>query len=403
MRNKLIFLVTIKLVTAPVWAQSENPPSIVGTLNSIQISQALQSGLNAYQKGDYPAALKHLISLANSGNAAAQLQLGTMNELGQGVPPNAQRAVAQYRQAAELGNAEAQYRLGEKYELGEGVAQDKKAAARWYEKSAAQGNSKAKAKLNAEAQSAKLAVAAELAYWNNVKAKQAAEAKAKEEAEALATKRAIAAELAYWNKIKETQQSATATQTAKLPAKNEFQLGLEAYQKGDYPAALERLIPLANKGDAAAQLQLGIMNEQGQGVPKNAQRAVLRYRQAAELGNAEAQFLLGEKYHLGLGIAQDKKTAMLWLKKSAGQGYEKARDFIDEETNKAEHIRLAAEANERAAKAAVADEQAKQAAALKHRAEAEQARLTAEAKAVAKAEAEAQAGRFQAPSANNAA
>jgi TPR repeat protein len=376
MRNR-IFLAAIKLVmAAPAWGQGgavpsrSSLPAAVSSAKPDTISGALQAGLAAHRRGDFSLALEKLIPLANTGNATAQFQLGVMNEAGQGVPPNARRAVARYRQAADQGNADAQYRLGEKYDLGLGVERDKKIAAEWYAKSAAQGNAQAKAKLDAEEQTAKKAVAEELAYWNNVQAKQAEVG-----TQAPSRELAVAAELAYWDKAAPKVQ----------PERSALQIGLEAFQKGDYPIALERLIPLANKGDAAAQLQLGVMNELGLGVPKNAQRAVLRYRQSADQGNVEAQYRLGDKYHIGLGVAQDKKVAMEWMKKSAAQGYEKARDFIDEETNKAEHLRLAAEANERAAKAALADEQAKQAAALQRRAEAEQARAASEAKAAQQA------------------
>ena len=68
-----------------------------------------------------------------------------------------------------------------------------------------------------------------------------------------------------------------------------LQAGLDAYQSGDYPVALKELTPLANKGDATAQLRLGEMNEMGKGVRRNYPRALVRYRQAAEQGNTEAQ------------------------------------------------------------------------------------------------------------------
>jgi TPR repeat protein len=60
-----------------------------------------------------------------------------------------------------------------------------------------------------------------------------------------------------------------------------------------------------------------LKNELGQGVPKNTERAVMRYRQAAEQGNAEAQFHLGEKYQLGQGVPQSNETEMAWYKMSA--------------------------------------------------------------------------------------
>ena len=65
--------------------------------------------------------------------------------------------------------------------------------------------------------------------------------------------------------------------------------GLNAYRSGNYRTALKEFMPLAAKGNAIAQFNLGVMNEQGQGVNQNYPKAVLRYRQAAEQGNALAQ------------------------------------------------------------------------------------------------------------------
>ena len=392
MSNPFLFIAAIQLIffIPPVLAQTAfTPPST--ELSRAQVSASktsssseLQAELAAYQRGDFGLTLIKLIPLANQGDAEAQLQLGVMNEQGQGVPKNFSRAMARYRQAADQGNAEAQYRLGEKYDLGLGIAQDKKAAEAWYRKAAAQGNAQASAKLTGLTATTQQAVAAELAYWENVKAKQTAEAEAKADAEAQAAKRAIAAELAYWKKVNDAKQKADSgvSNVKTKQAKSGLQAGLEAYQNGDYPTVLKQLIPLANSGDAAAQLQLGTMNEQGLGVSKNPQRAALRYRQAAVQGNAEAQYRLGKSYLTGLGIAQDKIVAMEWLKKSAAQGYEAARDLIDEETNKVEHIRLAAEA--KAIAKVQAEAQAKLAAEAKAKADAEEKKIE-QAKVVAQA------------------
>ena len=42
-----------------------------------------------------------------------------------------------------------------------------------------------------------------------------------------------------------------------------------AYQRGDYNTALSRLRVLADKGDAEAQYNLGVMYHDGQGVPQD--------------------------------------------------------------------------------------------------------------------------------------
>jgi TPR repeat protein len=75
----------------------------------------------------------------------------------------------------------------------------------------------------------------------------------------------------------------------------------------------------AEKGDAAAQAELGWMYLRGDGVPKDPAEAVKWYRVAAEQGNAYAQSRLGLAYCLGLGVGEDKGEAAKWLHKAADQ------------------------------------------------------------------------------------
>ena len=50
------------------------------------------------------------------------------------------------------------------------------------------------------------------------------------------------------------------------PALDDFAKGLEAYQRGDYTAAINEWLPVGEQGDADAQVMLGAMYEEGQGV-----------------------------------------------------------------------------------------------------------------------------------------
>ena len=54
----------------------------------------------------------------------------------------------------------------------------------------------------------------------------------------------------------------------------DFQKGLDAANKGDFAAALREWKPLAEQGNARAQLNLGRMYRRGAGVPKNHEIAV---------------------------------------------------------------------------------------------------------------------------------
>lgn len=96
--------------------------------------------------------------------------------------------------------------------------------------------------------------------------------------------------------------------------------GLAASREGDYEAAFRELEPEAKRGNAEAQYHLGVMYDTGQGVPKNASKAVHWYLNAAELGHAQAQYNAAVMYNEGRGTAQNPALALQWLGKAAQQG-----------------------------------------------------------------------------------
>ena len=93
----------------------------------------------------------------------------------------------------------------------------------------------------------------------------------------------------------------------------DFVVGWKAYQRAYYAAAWEEWRPLAEQGDATAQYYLGVMHQNGDGVPQNYALAVLRYFQAAEQGLPEAQRNLGIMYTRGSGVPQNYVFAHMWL------------------------------------------------------------------------------------------
>ncbi len=84
--------------------------------------------------------------------------------------------------------------------------------------------------------------------------------------------------------------------------------------------ALREWRPLAEQGNAKAQYNLGVMYDNGQGVPQDYAKAVEWYRKAAEQGYADAQYNLGHMYDKGEGVTQDYAKAMGWYRKAAEQG-----------------------------------------------------------------------------------
>ena len=55
---------------------------------------------------------------------------------------------------------------------------------------------------------------------------------------------------------------------------DDFQDGVDAYKRQDYKTAYKLWLPLAEQGNASAQYNLGLMYEDGQGVPQDHKEAV---------------------------------------------------------------------------------------------------------------------------------
>ncbi len=87
--------------------------------------------------------------------------------------------------------------------------------------------------------------------------------------------------------------------------------------------ALQAPAQVPAPSEAEAQFALGYRYSLGQGVPKDAVKAVAWYRKAAAQGHARAQYNLGAAYASGTGVSASKYTAADWFFK-AGQAFLKA-------------------------------------------------------------------------------
>ena len=101
--------------------------------------------------------------------------------------------------------------------------------------------------------------------------------------------------------------------------------GFEYFEAGKYEQALDEFRPLAEEGNAFAQLYLGIMYDKGYGVPRDSGKAVKWWRMSAEQGGAVAQYNLGAIYAHGVGVEIDFKEAASWWKLAAAQGNAQAK------------------------------------------------------------------------------
>lgn len=102
-----------------------------------------EDGQEAYVKRDYQVALIKFRNEAAQGNMNAQLAIGIMYEMGQGVAKDNVEAARWYKLAAAKGNAGAQFNLASMYYHGRGVAVNVKEAVRLFKLAGEQGDQNA--------------------------------------------------------------------------------------------------------------------------------------------------------------------------------------------------------------------------------------------------------------------
>ena len=102
--------------------------------------------------------------------------------------------------------------------------------------------------------------------------------------------------------------------------------------------ALELLLPLAKRGVARAQYNLGALYQSGSGVEKSSAQAADWFRKAAVQGYAAAQFALGYDYDNGEGVAKDPVEAAVWYRKAAHAGDKNAQYNLGRKLVRAEGV-----------------------------------------------------------------
>jgi S1-C subfamily serine protease len=116
----------------------------------------------------------------------------------------------------------------------------------------------------------------------------------------------------------------------------------------------------AEQGDPTAQLSLGFLYYQGQGVSQDDAQAIAWIRKAAAQGNAEAQVSIGAAYTIGRGVQQNYSQAAAWFRRAAEQGnagaqahlgllYETGKGVLQDHAEAAKWFRKAAEQGDAAA------------------------------------------------------
>ena len=108
-------------------------------------------------------------------------------------------------------------------------------------------------------------------------------------------------------------------------AAGDFEDGLAAYDAGNYRKAFQLWKPLAERGDAGVQANIGGMYRQGLGVTRNPVKAFGWYKKSAKQGVADSQAVVGSMYGFGDGVLRDIIQAYAWSNIAAAQGHAGAK------------------------------------------------------------------------------
>jgi TPR repeat protein len=103
-------------------------------------------------------------------------------------------------------------------------------------------------------------------------------------------------------------------------ADGEWDRAKSAHERGDYAAEVAIVRPLAEKGHAFAQFNLGVLYDRGQGVPQDNALAMQWYQKAAEQGLPQALVNLAIMYEEGQGVPVDLMRAYFWFALAEVQG-----------------------------------------------------------------------------------
>ena len=130
---------------------------------------------------------------------------------------------------------------------------------------------------------------------------------------------------------------------------DEFVDGIAAFDRGDFAAAHQLLMSLAEQGDPRAAIMVAGDFYVGWGVPADDAKAeewrrraktiagptdfdlvISRWRAMAAAGDAAAQAMLGAAYYAGFGVPMDPAEAVRWIRAAADQGHARGQYALGE-------------------------------------------------------------------------
>jgi TPR repeat protein len=111
----------------------------------------------------------------------------------------------------------------------------------------------------------------------------------------------------------------------------DYEKGLQAYKGGKYQEAVSLLKPLAQEGHPYAQFAVGVMYDDGRGLPQNYGHALIWYTRAAKAGLVDAQYMVGRFFGRGRGVKQNPARAFFWFNLAGAGGHPYAPRLRDQQ------------------------------------------------------------------------
>jgi len=236
--------------------------------------------------------IRWLREAVKQGNMMAIYRLSEFLKDGRGVEKNEQEAVELLKRGAKLGSAECQASLAIAYMFGDQVEVDKEHAHNLLQLSRLQGS-----------------------VWGTYLLGMTYE-------EGDGVPKSIEKAVECFKEVVDEEPRAA------------FRMGyLSLWGDEDNPdpaAAAKWFMSAAERGNADAQLHLGIMLLRGYGVEESPSKALKWYKLSAEQGNRSANRELGLLYAEGNGVGMDRELGMRYIAKAASMGDEASKKWLDE-------------------------------------------------------------------------
>lgn len=214
---------------------------------------------------------------------------------------NYSRALSIYNELAAKGSAQAEFRLAELYRDGLAVTRDLKESVRWLQKAATHGNIKAQGTLGGIYADGKL------------------------------LQRDLKAAFSWIEKAAKAGDSLAQLDLGWAYMSNYLEL------PPNHKLAMEWSLKAASQGEGEAASNVGLLYENGWGVPVNYSEAIRWYQKALEYGvtSAQTSFHLANLYEKGKGVAEDIEIAKKYFQDAIDSG---DKEFFDQATLRMQFI-----------------------------------------------------------------